>query len=424
MIVTSDKLQDAKAKPTQRCFAARWILPIARPPIQGGWLRVQGDRIVEVRSDAPPAEAENLGDVAILPRGVNAHTHLEFSDCQQPIGQVGTSLSDWIGQVVAARTGKTRRDQEQAIRRGLEESRQAGVCLIGEIATPPCDYPAEVACPEVYTFAEVLGLRQDRSDERIAAAAAQVAARTDSGFSPHAPYSTSREAIQSCLELAIGGKRMIAMHVAESPAERELLVNGSGPFATALKSMGVWHDGSFPWSDRPVLELIDQLSTAPRALLVHGNDLTDREIERLAKHPQMTVVYCPRTHAFFQYEPHPVARLLAAGVRVALGTDSRASNPDLNIWQEVRQLFEHRSDLDPEAVLAMATMAGADALGRSDLGRIEVGARASLAIVPTCASNIDHVFADLAVNQLVPLELAPLASEQRGRNSDSQQPPG
>lgn len=160
MIVTSDKLQDAKAKPTQRCFAARWILPIARPPIQGGWLRVQGDRIVEVRSDAPPAEAENLGDVAILPRGVNAHTHLEFSDCQQPIGQVGTSLSDWIGQVVAGGTGKTRRDQEQAIRRGLEESRQAGVCLIGEIATPPCDYPAEVACPEVYTFAEVLGLHK------------------------------------------------------------------------------------------------------------------------------------------------------------------------------------------------------------------------------------------------------------------------
>ena len=142
--------------------------------------------------------------------------------------------------------------------------------------------------------------------------------------------------------------------------------------------------------------------------------MTDREIEQLAKYPQLTVVYCPRTHAFFQYGPHPVDRLLAAGVRVALGTDSRASNPDLNIWQEVRQLLEHRPDLDPESVLAMATMAGADALGRSDLGRIEVGARARLAIVPTCATNIEHVFADLTVNQLVPLELASSASKQRG----------
>jgi cytosine/adenosine deaminase-related metal-dependent hydrolase len=412
--VTGDKLRDARANPTPRCFAARWIFPIARPPIQDGWLRIEGERIVDVRSDARPAEAEDLGDVVLLPCAVNAHTHLEFSDCPRPIGQVGTPLSEWIGQVVAARGGRTRQRHDQAIKRGLEESQQAGVCLIGEIATPPCEYPASMSSPEIYTFAEVLGLSQDRSDERLAAAAAQLAARTDAGISPHAPYSTSREAIASCLDLAIRNNRIVAMHVAESPAERELLVRGSGPFAAALKSLGVWRDGLFPWSDHPVIDLINQLSAAPRALLVHGNDLTDAEIELLARYPQMTVVYCPRTHAFFQYDRHPVDRLLAAGVRIALGTDSRASNPDLNLWREVQHLFRHRPDLDPAAVLAMATMAGADALGRPDLGRIETGACARLGTVATSASHIDDVFADLAEHEFLTLPLTNSASDHRG----------
>ncbi len=356
-------------------------MPISRPPIRSGWVQILDNRIVGLGEGSPPSPAQDLGDVALLPGLVNAHTHLEFSDCQQPIGHAGTPLPEWIGQVVAARADSTAQQKAGAIKRGMEESARAGVTLIGEIATPPCDYPTDLETPDIHPFAEVLGLSDERSGERLRAADTLTAARDDAGVSPHAPYSTSKAAIAACLDLAIRRQRTVAMHVAESPAERELLINGSGPFATALKALGAWQAGLFPWSDRPVIDLIEQLSSAPRVLMIHGNDLTDLEIGHLSRYPHLSVVYCPRTHAFFRYDPHPVDRLLTAGVRVALGTDSRASNPDLDVWKEVQHLLKHRIDLDPQAVLAMATRQAPNALGRLDLGRIEFGSRALLGTV-------------------------------------------
>ncbi len=379
--MTDDKHQPT-GQPAIRCLAARWVIPISQPPIHGGWVQIDGDKIVDVGADKPPSSVQDLGDVALLPKLINAHTHLEFSDCDAPIGEPGILLSDWIGAVVTARDKKTAAQKASAIQRGMRESRQAGVTLIGEITTPPCELPIEG--PQVC--------------ERVAAAARHLARYPDAGISPHAPYSTSRPTIQGSVDLAIRRRRAVAMHVAESPAERELLAAGSGDFATALQDLGVWESGLFPWPGDPIVDLIEQLSAAPRALIIHGNDLTGKEIDRLARHPQMTVVYCPRTHAFVGYDRHPVDRLLAGGVRIALGTDSRASNPDLSIWREVQYLLRHRTDLDPDAVLAMATISGADALGKPEWGQIACGATAAFGVVQTAAKSTDQLYTDLAEN--------------------------
>ena len=95
--------------------------------------------------------------------------------------------------------------------------------------------------------------------------------------------------------------------------------------------------------------------------------------------------------------------MLTAGIRVALGTDSRASNPDLNLWAEVQFLLNHRPDIAPEQVLAMATVHGAGALGQPQYGRIAIGAKASLGQVSTNATKMDKVYADLAKNNYSPL---------------------
>ena len=379
------------------------MVPVSQPPILGGWIRVLGNKIVEIGSGTPPSSATDLGDVALLPRLVNAHTHLEFSDCGAPIGRPGTSLSDWIGQVVAARGNTTPLQKAKAISRGISESAEYGVCLIGEITTPPGDYGLAGEPPQVHSFAEVLGLTQQRSDERLKAAATHLHADSRAGLSPHAPYSTSRQAIESCVNLAIQHRRALAMHVAESPTERELLVHGTGAFVDALQAIGAWQPGLFPWSGDPMLDLIDQLSTVSRVLLIHGNDLSAHEIERLAGYPQMSVVYCPRTHAFFRYDKHPVDRLLAAGVSVALGTDSRASNPDLSVWGEVQYLLRQRTDLDPHAVITMATANGADALGRPDLGRLTAGAKATIGLVRTGAAKLEYLYESFAEQEFKPL---------------------
>jgi cytosine/adenosine deaminase-related metal-dependent hydrolase len=385
-----------------RVLTARWILPVCRPPINGGWIRIRNGVIVEMGAGAVDSAAEDLGDVALLPGLVNAHTHLEFSDRKRPVGTPGIALSQWIGQVITARGESGPIDRNSAIALGIRESAAAGVRLIGEITTPPARYPADRESPELVTFAEVLGLSPERGDERLRAAVAWNQAHQEGAWSPHAPYSTSRECIEACVAQAVGSNRPIAIHLAESPEERQLLEAGSGPLAQALLELGVWRDDAFPWRRDALAQLIDWLSRCPQALLVHGNDLRDSEIARIAPHRQMTVVHCPRTHAFFGYPAHPLQRLLAAGIRVALGTDSRASNPDLNLWSEVQYLLRHRCDLDPLAVIRMGTLSGGEALGKPMVGRLAIGCRPGFGIVACPATKLDHLYECLSQNTYSP----------------------
>jgi len=114
-------------------------------------------------------------------------------------------------------------------------------------------------------------------------------------------------------------------------------------------------------------------------LLIHANYL-----ESGAQIPaSATIVYCPRTHAAFGHEPYPLGQLLAKGVRIALGTDSLASNPDLNVLAEARFLHKCFPEIAGSTVLHMATLAGAQALGwHRETGSLVPGKSADLVVVP------------------------------------------
>jgi aminodeoxyfutalosine deaminase len=281
---------------------------------------------------------------------------------------------------------------------GLASSQTYGTSLVADIATTPL--PAiqgvESISPEAVLFAEVLGLTTERSNQKLDEAIkltqiSQEHSFVRTGISPHAPYSTPLQVVQQCVEIARKFHLPLAMHVAESEEERQLIEQGDGPFAERLKAIQVFDPSLFPWGREATLDLLKILSGAPRSLIVHGNDLRKHEIDFISRHPQMSVVYCPRTHAFFGHKKHPVAELIQSGIRVALGTDSLASNPDLSIWHEVQWLLQYRRDIPWQTALAMATQNGADALGRKDLGRIEVGAQAKLLIMATDAVHEDSL---------------------------------
>ncbi len=393
-------------KPLSGTFAARWIVPVSAPPIHGGWLRVADDRIVSVEATAsPPPDCVDLGDVALLPGLVNAHTHLEFSDLLRPLGTPGNALPEWIGSVVRHRrqhaadsAAQSQQQRSAAIRSGYQQSLDCGVRLVGEIATLPwLDAPPEPGL-EVVAFAEALGLSPQRAAETFAAATEWL--RTpipgvEFGLSPHAPYSTSQALVDDCLQYAARRRMSVAMHVAESREELELLHSGSGPFRDILEQLGAWQEGMFPRAGG-IDQTLQQLVAAPRALIIHGNYLTAAQIDWLAPHDHLSVVFCPRTHAYFQHASYPLARLLAAGVRVALGTDSRSSNPDLCVWRELLHVLQTIPQVSVQDVLRMATLAGADALGRSDCGRIAVGCRPGLLSVPTTAATLPQLWTAIA----------------------------
>jgi len=207
-------------------------------------------------------------------------------------------------------------------------------------------------------------------------------ARWRAGLSPHAPYSVRFECLPEIVALARRGDAPLAMHLAESLEEYQLLRSGGGPFRELLEELGVWDESALPRRSRP-LDYLQALAEAPRALVIHGNYLDAQEIQFLAAHARrMAVVYCPRTHDWFGHPRHPLPRLLAAGATVALGTDGRASNPDLSLLAEMRFVAARFPELPPADVLRLGTLCGAQALGRDrEIGTLQAGKRSDLAVV-------------------------------------------
>jgi len=172
------------------------------------------------------------------------------------------------------------------------------------------------------------------------------------------------------------------MHLAESREELEFLRDGSGPFRELLESRGGFDPSARPRGSRPLGEL-RCLSQAHRALVIHGNYLDDDEIEFVGQHRhQMAVVFCPRTHSWFGHDPYPLEKLLAAGAVVALGTDSRASSPDLSLLAEMRHVARSFPSLSRTTILELGTLGGAKAFGREmEIGTLQPGNWADLTAI-------------------------------------------
>ena len=373
------------------------------PPLDGGWLRIERGRIVAVGRSAPSRSALDLGDAIIIPGLVNAHTHLEFSACESPLDPSG-GLPSWIERVVQLRrshnasSGCQGDTSEEAIRRGLAESAAGGVTTIGEIATlaPATAYAMSAAeGPRVRIYREGLGLSAaaiERARSRLAAGCESDTGRSLlRGLSPHAPYSVAAPLGRWMIDTARRHRWPVAMHIAESPDEAELLTSGTGRFRSLLESLGAWPTGKPPQL-RPGADWITALARAPRGIVVHGTFLPDDPpaMARLARHrDRLAVAICPRTTRALAGRLPPLREFRDAGLRVALGTDSRASNPDLSVLSECRTLVE-AGLTSPEEALVMATRHGAWALMlEHHCGLLAPGRPADLVMLRPSASHAD-----------------------------------
>lgn len=179
------------------------------------------------------------------------------------------------------------------------------------------------------------------------------------------PYTTSTALLAGVRALCARRALPLAIHWAETREEGDWLEHGRGPLAGLLP----------PSPRRPGLALLDAAGLlGPRTALVHGNHPRASELELLARRG-IILVHCPGTHAFFARARAPLERYLAAGVPVALGTDSLASNQALDMRREMALLRAGHPRLDPARVFAMATLNGARALGLGG-GHLRSGAPA------------------------------------------------
>ena len=383
---------------------AHYLFPVDAPAVADGILTVSGDRIVAVGENTSGRSPIDLGNVAILPGLINAHTHLEFSDLSAPIGRSRMPFTDWIAAVVGHRRDRESasadiaQERASAVEQGLTESLYCGSTTLAEIATS--GWPEQAfrsSSIDTTVFLELIGLSADGIEPLIGQSRTHIATSANAGWhagiSPHAPYTVNPLLLQRAAQVSSEARVPVAMHLAESREELELLRAGTGPFVKLLERLDAWHPSAISRGTKP-LDYLQILSASHRALIVHGNYLDRSEIEFLgARREQMSVVFCPRTHAYFGHEEYPLAEMLSAGVNVALGTDSRASNPDLNVLEEMRYLYRHYGAVSASDILRLGTANGAKSLGLgSEIGGLAAGRRADLTVVqlPDTASDDPH----------------------------------
>ena len=334
-----------------------------------------------VISENRDLEPIDLGRSVLLPGLVNAHAHLELSDVPRPQGSIG--FSQWVIALLSAPpSGRTVSD---VIRGALEGSARFGVTTLGDVARDPV--PVRSICeaasggpgggPRVVSFGEVraMGARRGLLAERLKTAAARWPA-VEVGVSPHAPYSVEPAGYRRCLEVCRELDLPLMTHLAETAEEADFLRDHSGPLREIWNAVGGF-DGQIPTFDGGPIRFAASLGLLDyeKTLLAHVNYCDDAELGLLAN-GKASVVYCPRTHAYFGHPPHRWREMLAAGVNVAVGTDSLASSPSLDLVEDLRRLRKIAPEVPPHELWAMATRRGGAALGLTDCGMLAVEKRA------------------------------------------------
>jgi 5-methylthioadenosine/S-adenosylhomocysteine deaminase len=370
-----------------RVYAADWVLPVAGPPIENGGVAVENGLIAAVGpAETLEGERETFREAVICPGFVNAHSHLEYA-VHAGFGD-GLGFREWLELHVARGRALELSDRVDIARLGAAECLASGVTTVGDASFSGA---AATAADELglraVVYLEVFGEGTAHMSERFEANRERIAGslseRVRLGVSPHAPYTASLELYRACADTGLP----LSTHLAESAAERDWVVSGSGPWA---ESPGLLVP---PLGETGIRALARAGLLSSRMVAAHCVTVDDEEIELLAEHG-VAVAHCPRSNAYLGCGIAPVRRLLDAGVRVGLGTDSPASAGSFDMFEEMRTAISMARSARADAgslscadALRLATLGGAEALGlHPETGSLEPGKRADLTVVSLAES--------------------------------------
>lgn len=373
-----------------RRLAARWLIPVEGATIERGALLIGSDgRIQMVGADSavprpPDVAAEDFGEAVILPGLINTHTHLELTGFSDRVRE--PEFPDWIRRLRELKTTRTPAEYLDAARRGLGACYAAGVTTVADTGDSGAAIRALAeASGSGVAYQEVFGPDPLQADESLAGLCGRVnslrhlaANRVRIGVSPHAPYTVSGPLFSAVARWAQAENLPLAVHAAESPAETELLVAGSGPFAEAWKARGIAPPET--GGRTPVEWLAGQGVLTEQTLCIHAVQVGARDIELLSE-SGAAVAHCPLSNRAHRHGAAPLNSLLQAGIRVGIGTDSEVSVGTLDLLAEARAA-RALSQLSADRLIELCTMGGARALGlESEAGSLRPGKWADCVVI-------------------------------------------
>ncbi len=384
-------------------YHASWILPIAGPPVRQGWIAVEQGRISAAgasgrRALNDGAHEVDLGSVAILPGLVNAHTHLELSYLRDEVPPASQFVT-WIRGVMAARRQRpdaTGPEIMDAVDRAIAESVACGTAIVADISNTLVTFEPLTRSPlAAIVFYELIRFNAPDPAAVVEQASRALEAlvatdRVRASLAAHAPYSVSPLVLRA-IRRALDRDPFApcSIHLSESVEELEFIRTGQGPWRELLEEIGSWDPAWVPPGGSPVQFLDESGFLGPRVLTVHGVQMTTADLDRLVARGS-TVVACPRSNFHTGAGAPPIEDFYNYGVNVAVGTDSLASAPDLNVFAELATMRALAPTVSAGALLDSATRQGARALGfDADYGTIEPGKSARLIAVEIPPDTVD-----------------------------------
>jgi aminodeoxyfutalosine deaminase len=375
-------------------YFSRWLVT-SDDVIENAALALAGSKITfvgtqsafllaEKESNHQPVDTIDLGNSVLIPGLINCHVHTNFPSpttfpAKEQLFFESGSMVEWVKAALAAREARSVTQCLADIQAALNRMQETGIVAIGEIANDfqslqpiidsgmICRFFAErLGFPRSIADAVIEELWRDLEEpERMVSSSIWVSLHP----APHAPYSCSAELIQRLT----GASELSSIHIAESKEEVRLLSDGSGSWRERLQEIGKNDPDWTPPAVSPVRYLQSLGVLSPRLLLVHAVQVDDSDIETIAQ-SGATVVLCPGSNAFIDVGSAPLPKFIERNIPLALGTDSLASNSDLDLFAEMRQLREMFPATSPRKLFSLATIGGAAALGLTGgLGELKVG---------------------------------------------------
>ena len=363
--------------------SADWVVPVEGPPIRNGAVEIDDNTgtiaAVGLRDDL--GDSVHYEEAVILPGFVNAHTHLEY-EVYAGFGD-GLRFAEWIGMHVQRKQQIGLEDMEAIARLGALNCLRSGITTVGD-----CSFSgaAATACADLglrgTIYLEVFGETADPIRERFEPMRERIAgALSDEvrlGISPHAPYTCTIDLYRASAELGLP----VATHLAESDDETEFLRTGTGGWESFAEMLVP------PVGTTGIRALAEAGLLDSNVIAAHCVKADEEEIALLAEH-DVAVAHCPRSNGILGCGVAPLAALRDAGIRVCIATDSPASTPSFDMFDEMRSAIvgararEGRPDaLTAADALELATLGGARALGLDGLlGSLVPGKKADLTVL-------------------------------------------
>ena len=366
-------------------ISADWIFPVTSSPIKNGIVVVHPDGTIADILPADAATQQLPGTIqkltgAIVPGFVNTHCHLELSHLLGKIPE-HTGLMSFVQWIIRNRSGFTADEVQQAMEQADKALFDNGTVAVGDISNTDVSRAVKLSSRIKYhTFVEILGFDPARANAIWAAgdAVKKAFSPLPATVVPHAPYTVSSTLLQC---IATADEPLISIHNQETTAENRFYTHGSGGVQELYAALGM-DISYFEPTGKSSLQSYLPYMPKKKTLLVH-NTFTDKDDIIFANQQQQELFWClcPNANIYIENTLPDVQMLLESGVNITLGTDSLASNHQLNILAEMKTL-QHHKKVDFETLLRWATWNGAEFLGMTDqLGSITPGKKPGLNLI-------------------------------------------